>query len=552
MELHDESAQKIKSYNNAIFNLERYDFQLHDKSKEELLKINGVGNSLADTIESISASGTFPLLDDLVEKTPPGVMELLDIKGLGVKKIKTAWAELGIDSIESFLEATQKEELINLKGFGAKTIENIREALEFFLDSKGKVLLSAGQEIASWLVSFLEENTKGKEVAITGEVRRNAEEISMVSVLLGGADVMEEVLLLAGKQPELVIDDAHCGPRAIRGVFAGLVAFEILFCHPDEFGCRLFHTTGAKGHFSALAKGGVNTRILFGSSGISENEIYAGMKMEFIPPELREGQFELDQARNGGFRDLLTMDQLKGSLHNHSNYSDGKNTLREMAEACRDLGYEYLGMADHSKTAFYASGLYEEQVEKQHLEIDQLNEELAPFRIFKGIESDILTDGSLDYANEVLDSFDFVVASVHSVLNMDKKKATERLLKAIQNPYTTILGHMTGRLLLQRKGYPVDHKLIIDQCAAHNVVIEINAHPIRLDLDWRWVHYALEKGVMLSINPDAHKTAGFHDMKYGVDVGRKGGLTPVMTLNAMSLEEIDRFFKTRKSKALNL
>jgi DNA polymerase (family 10) len=240
------------------------------------------------------------------------------------------------------------------------------------------------------------------------------------------------------------------------------------------------------------------------------------------------------------------VDDLKGPLHNHSTYSDGKNSLRELAEYCKDAGYEYLGMADHSRSAFYANGLDEDRIRRQHEEIDRLNEKLAPFRIFKGIESDILMDGSLDYEAEVLAGFDYIVASIHSGLSMDVKKATTRLIRAIQNPYTTILGHPTGRLLLRREGYPIDHRAVIEACAAHQVVIEINANPWRLDLDWRWVRYAMEQGVILSINPDAHANEGIWHMKYGVIAGRKGGLTKDMTLNTKSADELSDYFENRK------
>jgi DNA polymerase (family 10) len=281
----------------------------------------------------------------------------------------------------------------------------------------------------------------------------------------------------------------------------------------------------------------------------SESAFFEKAGLPWIPEELREGYIEFDLAKAGKIPQLLEDKDLKGILHNHSTYSDGKHTLRQMAEYCKELGYEYLGISDHSRTAFYAGGLEIEKVQKQHQEIDQLNKELAPFRIFKGIESDILTDGSLDYPEEVLASFDFIVSSIHSNLGMDRKKATARLINAIMNPYTTILGHPTGRLLLRREGYPIDHKAVIDACALHNVVIEINANPWRLDLDWRWVNYAVDKGVKLSINPDAHEMGGYADMKYGVIAGRKGGLTKDMTFNAMSADEIGKYFQDRKSKS---
>ena len=268
----------------------------------------------------------------------------------------------------------------------------------------------------------------------------------------------------------------------------------------------------------------------------------------YIEPELREGHFEIEWAKEGRLPKLLKMEDLKGSLHNHSTYSDGKHSLREMALYCRELGYEYLGIADHSQSAFYAGGMDLDKIQKQHDEIRSLNEELAPFRIFAGVESDILIDGSLDYPEEVLQSFDFIVSSIHSSLGMNRQKATDRLLRAIENPYTTILGHPTGRLLLRREGYPIDHKAIIDACAANGVIIEINANPWRLDLDWRWVYYTLEKGVPLSINPDAHEKGAFIDMRYGVLVGRKGGLTRKMTFNARSADELAIYFAERKAK----
>ncbi len=245
---------------------------------------------------------------------------------------------------------------------------------------------------------------------------------------------------------------------------------------------------------------------------------------------------------------LITFDDLKGTLHNHSTYSDGVHSLEQMAKYSKEeLGLEYLGICDHSKSAFYANGLTIDRLEQQWKEIDQLNETLAPFKIFKGIESDILSDGSLDYTDDILAKFDFVVASVHSNLKMDEDKATSRLIKAIENPYTTILGHPTGRLLLSRAGYPLDFKKIIDACAANHVVIEINANPLRLDLDWRWHRYALEKGVLLSINPDAHRMEGLHDMQYGVFVARKGGLSKDKCLNAFSREEVQKLFLQKKN-----
>ena len=255
---------------------------------------------------------------------------------------------------------------------------------------------------------------------------------------------------------------------------------------------------------------------------------------------MREGVLEFDWVQKHQEADLVKLADLKGVLHNHSTYSDGKHTLEEMARYCQSLGYEYFGITDHSKSAFYANGLVEDRIRQQHAEIDELNRKLAPFRVFKGIESDILTDGSLDYDEDVLKTFDFVIASVHSGLGMDEEKATKRLIRAVENPYTTILGHLTGRLLLRREGYPVDHRKVIDACVANGVIIEINASPWRLDIGWQWLPYCMEKGVMISINPDAHEKNGIHDMVYGVNVARKGGLIRAMTFNALPLAEVEK------------
>jgi DNA polymerase (family 10) len=316
----------------------------------------------------------------------------------------------------------------------------------------------------------------------------------------------------------------------------------LIFCASDEFDIKLFETTGTQEHFSKFEV----SEFKFENMK-SEIEIFDSLGMQYIEPELREGFNEVDLAKENKIPKLVEMTDLKGILHNHSTWSDGLNTLREMAVYCKEMGYEYLGICDHSQSAFYANGLKADRVLEQQKEIDQLNRELAPFKIFKGIESDILNDGSLDYPEEILKTFDFIVASVHSNLKMSEEKATARLLKAIENPHTTILGHPTGRLLLSRPGYPIDHKRVIDACAANKVIVELNAHPYRLDIDWRWIQYCIEKGVKISINPDAHATAGYHDMYYGICAARKGMLTKEMCFNAMPLTEMDLYFKMKKS-----
>jgi len=361
-------------------------------------------------------------------------------------------------------------------------------------------------------------------------------------VVLGSRDreIAFNTLQSADVLPEIKAEGHSLHSHLPNGLKVEVVCVEKRYYYKE-----LFEQTGDTEHVKAVFARSAD----FIDQPESELLIYKKSGMEFIQPELREGTGFISRAETNTLPKLITFHDLKGSLHNHSTWSDGINTVEEMALYCRDeLKLEYLGMCDHSKSAFYAKGLTVEQVINQQEEIDHLNKKLNGFHVFKGIESDILYDGTLDYPDEILKRFDFIVASVHSILKMDEAKATSRLIKAIENPYTTILGHPTGRLLLSRGGYPINYKKVIDACADNNVVIEINANPLRLDLDWRWHQYALNKGVWLSINPDAHRREGFLDMHYGVLAARKGGLNKERCLNALSLGEIDTFFRNKKGE----
>ena len=550
MELHDENSFKIRNYQSALNNIDRNDISIIDKSVEQLQAEAGMGKSIAEFVFALVTTGTHPYLEDLLAKTPSGILEILEIKGLGPKKVKALWEDLNITSTHELLEACQSGQVAKAKGFGEKTQESILQSLQFREANQGKWLYADIEE----LVTALGDQIKGlngvTEVVTVGEFARKSEIIETVEWLIATENQRDTLSKLSGLK-NLEQDQKSSSPFKWRGkMIEPEVNMLIHFAKPSHFVEEKIVRTGTKAHLLYLEEGEKTLVDVLRENApyISEIEFFEKAGLPWIPEELREGYIEFDLAKQGKIPQLLEDKDLKGILHNHSTYSDGKHTLRQMAEYCKELGYQYLGISDHSRTAFYAGGLEIEKVQKQHQEIDQLNKELAPFIIFKGIESDILTDGSLDYPNEVLASFDFIVSSIHSNLGMDRKKATTRLLNAVMNPYTTILGHPTGRLLLRREGYPIDHKAIIDACAVHNVVIEINANPWRLDLDWRWVDYAMDKGVKLSINPDAHEMEGYADMKYGVIAGRKGGLTKDMTFNAMSADEIGKYFQDRKSK----
>ena len=555
MELHGENDFKVKSYNNAIFNLEREKSDLAGMTAQELAKINGVGKSIATAIDEINQTGSFAALDKYLQETPAGVIELLSLKGIGAKKIRQLWKDLEIESSESLLEAIDAGKLAKLKGFGEKTQNNLKEAILFKQKHFGKLLYAEAEPIAKVLKEALQQKFPTMLISESGTFRRKAE-------------ILEELLFIVASDQEMEVKEylktiegvayheKQSGPFNWRGVLEETgTRVRFRFTGKNDFYKELFITTGSCAHINYELKDKKSLLELTREAKIIESEeaIYKLGGLNAILPELREGQFEFDTKKMEQRSKLIEMSDLKGILHNHCTYSDGKHSLEEMALYCKELGYEYLGITDHSKSSFYyANGLYENRVKEQQAEIDELNKKLAPFKIFKGIECDILPDGSLDYDNDTLASFDFIVASVHSVMNMDIEKATLRLLKAVENPFTTILGHMTGRLLLQRDGYPVDHKTIIDACAKNNVAIEINSHPRRLDIDWRWIDYAMDRGVKLSINPDAHAKEGYHDMVYGVHIGRKGGLTKEMNLNSMSLPEIEQYFESRKEKALSL
>ena len=549
LELHDENPFKIRSYQGGLNALERLEGDFMELSEQELAQVPGIGKSILEAIISLKSRGSFSTLDTLLEQTPTGVLEILQVKGLGPKKVQVLWKELGLTSTHELMEACQSGKVAQTKGFGEKTQETIIQSLLFKASTSGKWLYADIEETIDSLTNQLQQQLPAAKVRVVGEVARRLEIISEGEYLIAAEDLLDIKSKLS--QLEGVHwDKPKSSPITWRGILEEPeLQLVIHLCSLEDFASKEMLFVASKAHLSSYVNEQETVSELIRKSKFeSEAEFFQQNNLQFIHREMREGMGEVEQAKAGTLPVLIENGDLKGILHNHSTYSDGKHSLRQMAEHCKALGYEYLGISDHSRTASYAGGLEIEKVAKQQAEIDALNQELAPFRIFKGIESDILPDGSLDYPAEVLQSFDFIVSSVHSVLNMDLKRATDRLLTAIHNPYTTILGHPTGRLLLRREGYPIDHKAIIDACAEKQVVIEINANPWRLDLDWRWVRYAMEQGVMLSINPDAHEMEGYADMQYGVWIGRKGGLTKELTLNALSGKELASYFEARKTK----
>ncbi|MCE3229780.1 MAG: polX [Bacteroidetes bacterium] len=516
LELHGENPFKIKAYSNTAYKLSKLRYDFEGKTLQDILAIEGIGKSISEKIFELMQNGTTLELRGLLEKTPAGVVQMMGIKGLGPKKVGQLWRELQLESVGELLYACNENRLVTLKGFGAKTQETVKQNIEFRLANSQKHHYATIDILVKKLIDMISEQQPDLTILPVGQLRRKCEVIDKIEILMDG---------------EKQVDTS-----AIESQIP--IAVNYITCSPEEFHYYLFELTGTRQH---IEQTGFHESM--GKIFSDEEEIYTALELQYIEPELREGLNEVILSRQGALPSLIEYEDLKGILHNHSLYSDGVHSLKEMADYCKELGYGYFGICDHSKTAVYAQGLSVETVLVQQQEIDKLNAGYTDFRILKGIESDILSDGSLDYPTDILKTFDFIVASIHSNFKMSEEQATNRLIKAIENPFTSILGHPTGRLLLARPGYPINHKKIIDACAANKVHVELNAHPYRLDIDWRWINYCIEKNVMISINPDAHHKEGFHDMYYGVCAARKGMLTKEMCLNALPLEDLLRKFK---------
>jgi DNA polymerase (family 10) len=542
MDIHGENSFKTKTYSIAAYNIEKMPVSLKDTPRENLFGIKGIGESVGKKVAEMIDTGHLQVLNDYITNTPPGVIEMLQIKGIGPKKIHTIWKEMGIESIGELLYACNENRLTLFKGFGGKTQQNVIEAIGFYMQNQGHFLYAQLEEVFPQVDNYLKKLFSPAKVRVTGAYRRHELTIEELEfVILETAETIKPKFLTA--QPPELLEET---PTSILYKLKNGLKLRLYYGGTNRAE-QLFNTTGSPAFLEAFGKS--ITPLMYKGEETEEDEIiFTKAKMQYIPPFLRESADIIEKAKKNALPVLIQPTDIKGLIHSHSNWSDGATTIEEMAAELIKRGFEYLVISDHSKAAAYANGLSEERIIEQHRYVDELNAKFKPFKIFKSIECDILNDGSMDYTNDVLASFDLVIASVHSNLKMNEEKAMMRLMKAIENPYTTILGHMTGRLLLSRNGYPLDHKKIIDACAANKVVIELNAHPRRLDIDWKWIGYAMEKDVLLSIDPDAHALEGFDDIKYGTLAAQKGGLTKDRNLSSFSLKEFEQFLKERKKR----
>ena len=540
-DIHNENSFKSKAYSVAAFQIDKLGFDVENYPKEKLAAVFGIGDSNAKKIIEILETGKLESLDELLAKTPEGIQELMSIKGIGPKKIATIWHELGIESPGELLYACDENRLIAYKGFGEKTQQTIKEALEFYLSNQQRYLYASIEPIALALEKKLQQLFSHCEVKITGAFVRQCEIIDELAYVIACSE--EEIIETISSQNGFVFQENDNG--ILKFMLNESIHIEIHACDENTFVETLFFTTNSADFNEAFQS---HFEEVFFEGNENEEAIFEQAEIEFIEPCLRENEQSILLAKENNLPILIQPKDVKGVVHNHSKWSDGKNTIEEMALACIQKGYEYLVMSDHSVSSFYANGLSIERIEKQQDEIDSLNKKLAPFKIFKSIECDILNDGRLDYEEAVLATFDLVICSVHQNLKMTEEKAMQRILTAIENPYCHILGHPTGRLLLSRKGYPIDHIKIIEACIKNNVVIEINANPRRLDMDWRIIEQAIEMGAMLSINPDAHSLDGIDDIRFGVFASQKGMLTKQHNLSSLSLPEFEDYLKKLKLK----
>jgi DNA polymerase (family X) len=534
MDIHGENSFKSKSYATAAYNIEKLLVELSEIESSKIDSLKGIGVSSAKKIIELLETGKLSQLEEILISTPQGVVEMLKIKGIGPKKINIIWKEMELESVGELLYACKENRLKLYKGFGEKTQQNVLESIEFYLRNKGNFLYAQIIYGAEQFIIYLEKTFVGKRVFVTGEYARQMEIITLLEYIVEEKlDIVDEKLGLQKGIELLEKNDDFLLYKTALGINVKIYPIT------ENVIEKLIETSSSESFLNKL-QSDYSTDLVAND----EASFFVERKLPLIPAFLREDETIL--ASPVDIATILQPEQVKGLIHCHSNWSDGNNTIEEMALAAKAKGMEYLVITDHSKTASYAQGLKEEQIKAQHQYIDELNIKLAPFKIFKSIESDILGDGSLDYSNSILSTFDLVIASVHSNLKMTEEKAMTRLLAAIENRYTTILGHLTGRLLLSRPSYPLDFKRVIDACADNQVVIELNANPNRLDIDWREIKYALQKNVLISVNPDSHSIAGIDDIKYGVFAAQKAMLTKEQNLSSFSLLAFENFIANRK------
>lgn len=557
LELKGENPFKVRAYYNGARIIELLEEDIQQLVEERRLhEVEGIGKALEEKIIELVETGDLEYYSMLKAEFPEGLLELLKIQGLGPKKVKVLYDQLGITSVEELERACLEDRLSNIKGFGEKTTKKILEGIENYKNYSGQYLISTGLAIGGGILEGLKRSSLVKRVSLAGSIRRHKEVIKDIDILASCDDedrraVMDLFTSLDGIAEVKEKGNTKSSIRLPIGI-----SVDLRIVNDIEFPNALQHFTGSKEHNTAIRHRAKEMGFKVNEYGIfkgeislpvkTEEDIYKLLELEYIPPELRENNGEIDAAEKGQLPKLIDISSIKGVFHVHSSYSDGHNSIEELVNKGISKGFKYIGISDHSKSAIYAGGLREDDIKRQHEEIDILREKYKEIKILKGIESDILPDGSLDYSDGILKTFDYVIGSVHSNFNLDIEAMTKRILRAIDNPYLTILGHATGRLLLSRPSYALDLEGVIEACGRNYVAIEINSNPHRLELDWRMCRYAKDRGVVMVIEPDAHRAEGIEDISYGIGVARKGWLEARDVLNSWDLAGVREFLGKKR------
>jgi len=555
LELKGENPFKSRAYANASRTIAALEMDLDEAVRTGALKeVKGIGAALFEKITELVTTGKLAYFEELKAAVPAGLLEMIRIPGLGPKRARLIHDQLGISTIGELEYACNENRLLKLEGFGPRMQEKILQGIQYVRKQKGQFHYPVAADEAEKLYDALKAHKAVERIAVAGSLRRKKEVVKDIDLLVSAErsePVMEAFTALPEVEEVVAKGETKSSVRLKSGINADLRVVS-----EAEFPYALHHFTGSKEHNIAMRGRAQRLGFKMNEYGLfqgeklvpckNEEEIFSKLGLAYIPPELREDMGEIAAAESKKLPKLVEEKDIKGIFHNHTVYSDGSATLEAMVEAARSAGYEYIGISDHSRSAQYAHGLEIERVREQQGKIDALQKKYKDITIFKGTECDILPDGSLDYPDDVLASFDFVIVSIHSKFKMTEAGMTARILKAIQNPYVTILAHPTGRLLLTREAYPVDMPKIIRAAGDHGVVIELNANPMRLDLDWRLGPTALEMGVPVSINPDAHSVEGVRDVRYGVGIARKGWLTRESVFNTKSAAEMKKVLAQRR------
>jgi DNA polymerase (family 10) len=568
LELKGENTFKCRAYHNASRIIAALPNELQTLiANGELEQVKGIGEGLAKKINELVTTGKLAYYEEVKSSLPPGLLEMLRIQGMGPKKTKFLYETLHITTIEELKKACEEHRLRDLDGFGEKTEQNILKGIALLATTSGKHLYSNAEEFAQRIIDILKKSKHIKRCEVAGSLRRKKEIVGDIDIIVEAEDAYRTEIMDVFTNTTDVSEIVAKGETKSSVLLSAGIQCDLRIVDSSQFCFALNYFTGSKDH-NVRIRGRANAQGLslneYGFSLSekqtskrkrkavphcrSEADIYKSLGLQYIPPELREDNGEIEAADEGVIPKLVEAKELRGAFHCHTNYSDGMNTLKEMVEEAKKLGWNYIGIADHSKAAAYAGGMDEKRVVQQLKEIDELQKTESGIRIFKGIEVDILTDGSLDFSDKVLSSFDYVVAAIHSKFTMTKSEATKRIGKALKNKYVTMLAHPTGRLLLSREGYPVDMHAILDMAADYGTMMEINSHPLRLDIDWRFIKYGKDKHLLFPINPDAHNTGELNHVGYGIGIARKGWLETKDVLNTYDVKGVTKLFNLKHSK----